>query len=100
MVALSVFIGVHPWLLVLDTHVIRSKAFGSALKLRFQEFFYSFGVGGPLGNFAVAEDDNVVYLAFGKIFPGFCDRFHFSRTFKQIQGIAPAAFRRQTDHVK
>ena len=31
---------------------------------------------------------------------GFCDRFHFSRTFKHIQGIAPAAFRRQTDHVK
>ncbi len=30
---------------------------------------------------------------------GFCDRFHLSRTFKRIQGIAPAAFRRQTDPV-
>lgn len=31
---------------------------------------------------------------------GFCDRFHLSRTFKRIQGIAPAAFRRQADHIK
>jgi AraC-like DNA-binding protein len=27
---------------------------------------------------------------------GFCDRYHFSRTFKRLRGTSPAAFRRQT----
>lgn len=27
---------------------------------------------------------------------GFCDRYHFSRTFKRLRGIGPAAFRRQS----
>jgi len=26
---------------------------------------------------------------------GFCDRFHFSRVFKRVMGVSPAAFRRQ-----
>ncbi len=29
---------------------------------------------------------------------GFCDRYHFSRTFKRLQGVTPAAFRRQACH--
>jgi AraC-like DNA-binding protein len=27
---------------------------------------------------------------------GFCDRYHFSRTFKRLRGIGPAAFRKQS----
>lgn len=27
---------------------------------------------------------------------GFCDRYHFSRAFRQLRGISPGAFRRQT----
>jgi transcriptional regulator GlxA family with amidase domain len=28
---------------------------------------------------------------------GFCDRYHFSRVFKQLQGISPATFRRNRE---
>lgn len=30
---------------------------------------------------------------------GFCDRYHFSRVFKQVQGVSPASFRRNRERL-
>lgn len=45
-------------------------------------------------HFTELKLDRVAQLA------GFCDRYHFSRTFKRLRGIGPAAFRRQSAYLR